>query len=41
MTAVLRRTGLLLGLPAVLLLAWWYASAGSTDFYQPPLEGTW
>jgi ABC-type nitrate/sulfonate/bicarbonate transport system permease component len=37
MTGVLRRTGMLLGLPAVLLLAWWYTSAGSTDFYRPPL----
>ncbi len=38
MTAVLRRIGLALGLPAVLLAAWWYASADSTDFYRPPLR---
>ncbi|GAA2337713.1 ABC transporter permease [Dactylosporangium salmoneum] len=25
-------------LPAVLLVTWWFASAGSQDFYQPPLE---
>jgi len=37
-TAVLRRIGLALGLPAVLLAAWWYASADSTDFYRPPLR---
>jgi ABC-type nitrate/sulfonate/bicarbonate transport system permease component len=27
-----------LGLPAVLLATWWFASAGSQDFYKPPLE---
>jgi ABC-type nitrate/sulfonate/bicarbonate transport system permease component len=27
-----------LGLPVVLFAAWWFASAGSTDFYQPPLS---
>jgi ABC-type nitrate/sulfonate/bicarbonate transport system permease component len=25
-------------LPILLLVAWWFASAGSTDFYQPPLS---
>ena len=34
---ILRRTVALLGLPAVLVAAWWVASAGSTDFYRPPL----
>lgn len=32
-----RRVALLLGLPALLVVAWWLASAGSTDFYRPPL----
>ena len=34
---VVRRAVTLLGLPAMLVAAWWYASAGSTDFYRPPL----
>ena len=38
MTAVLRRTALVLGLPVVLFVVWWFASAGSTDFYRPPLR---
>jgi ABC-type nitrate/sulfonate/bicarbonate transport system permease component len=38
MTGVLRRVALALGLPAALVAAWWYSSAGSTDFYQPPLR---
>ena len=41
MTTVLtlaRRTGLVLGLPAVLFAVWWFATAGSTDFYVPPLS---
>jgi ABC-type nitrate/sulfonate/bicarbonate transport system permease component len=37
-TRLLGRAGLAVGLPAVLLVTWWFASAGSTDFYQPPLE---
>jgi ABC-type nitrate/sulfonate/bicarbonate transport system permease component len=32
------RAGLLLGLPVVLLAVWWVASAGSQNFYQPPLS---
>jgi ABC-type nitrate/sulfonate/bicarbonate transport system permease component len=36
--AVLRRAGLILGLPAVLVAAWWFSSANSTQFYQPPLS---
>jgi ABC-type nitrate/sulfonate/bicarbonate transport system permease component len=27
-----------LALPVVLIAAWWFASAGSTDFYRPPLR---
>ena len=38
MTSILRRLGLALGLPAVLLLLWWVTSAGSTNFYFPPLS---
>jgi len=33
-----RRVGLVLGLPAILVATWWFASAGSTDFYRPPLQ---
>jgi ABC-type nitrate/sulfonate/bicarbonate transport system permease component len=36
--AVVKRTGLVLGLPATLLAVWWFGSAGSTDFYRPPLR---
>jgi ABC-type nitrate/sulfonate/bicarbonate transport system permease component len=43
-----KRLLLAVALPVVLLAAWWFASAGSTDFYQPPLAtilrafpGTW
>ena len=35
---VLRKIGLALGLPVVLVAIWWFASAGSTDFYFPSLE---
>lgn len=35
---MIRRVVLLLGLPVVLFAAWWFASAGSTDFYRPPLS---
>jgi ABC-type nitrate/sulfonate/bicarbonate transport system permease component len=35
---VLRKIGLAIGLPVVLVVVWWFASAGSTDFYFPPLE---
>ena len=34
----LRRLGLTLGLPIVLLALWWAVSAGSTDFFFPPLS---
>ncbi|WP_369139769.1 ABC transporter permease [Modestobacter versicolor] len=36
--AVLRRTLLAVGLPVVLLTLWWVTSAGSTNFYFPPLS---
>jgi ABC-type nitrate/sulfonate/bicarbonate transport system permease component len=36
--SVLRRLGLTLGLPIILLAAWWFASADSTDFFFPPLS---
>jgi ABC-type nitrate/sulfonate/bicarbonate transport system permease component len=35
---VLRRVGLAIGLPVVLVAIWWFASAGSTEFYFPPLS---
>jgi ABC-type nitrate/sulfonate/bicarbonate transport system permease component len=38
MTTVARRIGMTLGLPIVLLVAWWFASASSTDFFFPPLS---
>jgi len=34
----LRRFGFALGLPVVLFALWWVTSAGSTDFYFPPLS---
>ncbi|HWM01836.1 MAG TPA: ABC transporter permease subunit [Actinophytocola sp.] len=37
MTGHLRRIGVAVALPVVLVVAWWFASAGSTDFYFPPL----
>jgi ABC-type nitrate/sulfonate/bicarbonate transport system permease component len=33
-----RRTVLFLALPVALLVTWWFASANSVAFYQPPLE---
>jgi ABC-type nitrate/sulfonate/bicarbonate transport system permease component len=35
---VSRRAMLVLGLPALLVAVWWYASAGSTHFLFPPLS---
>ena len=35
---VLRKIVLAIGLPVVLVTVWWFASAGSTDFYFPPLS---
>ena len=36
--SLLKKTGLLLGLPVVLLTIWWVATEGSTDPYVPPLR---
>jgi ABC-type nitrate/sulfonate/bicarbonate transport system permease component len=38
MTDVWRRTVYALALPVLLVAGWWFASAGSTDFYFPPLS---
>jgi ABC-type nitrate/sulfonate/bicarbonate transport system permease component len=35
---VIRRIVLFLALPIILFVTWWFASANSTDFYQPPLQ---
>ncbi|WP_422774732.1 ABC transporter permease [Plantactinospora sp. WMMC1484] len=35
---MLRQVGLAVGLPAVLFAAWWLATAGSENFYFPPLR---
>jgi len=35
---VLRRAAFAVALPTLLVTAWWLASAGSTDFYRPPLS---
>lgn len=35
---ILKRVGLVLGLPAVLVALWWFATADSTEFYIPPLS---
>jgi ABC-type nitrate/sulfonate/bicarbonate transport system permease component len=37
-TGILRRVGMTIGLPVLLLAAWWFASANSTDFFFPPLS---
>ncbi|GIF64393.1 nitrate ABC transporter permease [Asanoa ishikariensis] len=34
----LQRAVLLIGLPVLLLAAWWFGSAGSEDFYRPSLS---
>jgi ABC-type nitrate/sulfonate/bicarbonate transport system permease component len=36
--AYVRRAVLFLGLPVVLVAFWWFSTAGSTDFYTPPLS---
>ncbi len=36
--SVVRRIGMILGLPVILLTVWWVASAGSTNFFFPPLS---
>jgi len=38
MTGVLVRIGYALALPVLLVAVWWFASAGSTDFFFPPLS---
>jgi len=38
MITLLRRIGFTLGLPVVLLTLWWALSAGSTNFFFPPLS---
>jgi ABC-type nitrate/sulfonate/bicarbonate transport system permease component len=38
MTALVTRVGFSLVLPILLVAVWWFASAGSTDFYFPPLR---
>ena len=35
---VLKFVLLTFGLPALLVAVWWFASAGSVDFYRPPLS---
>jgi ABC-type nitrate/sulfonate/bicarbonate transport system permease component len=35
---VLKRVGLIVGLPVVLVATWWFTSADSKEFYQPPLS---
>ena len=35
---ILYRGTLALALPVLLAIIWWYASAGSTNFYAPPLK---
>jgi ABC-type nitrate/sulfonate/bicarbonate transport system permease component len=38
MRFLLRDTGMLLWLPAVVLLAWWFGTANSTNIYVPSLQ---
>ncbi|WFE27393.1 ABC transporter permease [Solwaraspora sp. WMMD791] len=38
MTGLAKRVGFALALPVVLLAVWWFATAGSTSFYSPPLS---
>jgi ABC-type nitrate/sulfonate/bicarbonate transport system permease component len=38
MITVLRRAAYLTVLPAALIAVWWFSSAGSTDFFRPPLS---
>jgi ABC-type nitrate/sulfonate/bicarbonate transport system permease component len=35
---IARRIVTLLGLPVLLVAAWWFLSAGTTDFYRPSLQ---
>jgi len=36
--SLVRRAAFALGLPVVLVVTWWLASADSIDFYRPPLS---
>ena len=36
--AAAKKVGIWLGLPVVLVTVWWFASAGSVDFYRPSLQ---
>jgi ABC-type nitrate/sulfonate/bicarbonate transport system permease component len=38
MGAVAKRVVTILGLPVALVTLWWFASAGSTDFFRPSLQ---
>ncbi|GIF42169.1 ABC transporter permease [Actinoplanes xinjiangensis] len=38
MVGILKRTGLAVALPLVLFVGWYVLSAGSTNFYAPPLS---
>jgi len=38
MPSLSRRIAVMLSLPAALIAAWWFASAGSQNFYFPPLR---
>jgi ABC-type nitrate/sulfonate/bicarbonate transport system permease component len=38
MTHALRRVVLAVGLPIILVAAWWFATANSTSFFWPPLR---
>ena len=38
MTSAIKRVVLFLALPVVLLVVWWFASAGSTKYQAPPLD---
>ncbi|MDQ3786993.1 MAG: ABC transporter permease, partial [Actinomycetota bacterium] len=35
---MIKRIALAVALPVVLVAAWWFTSAGSTEFYFPPLQ---
>jgi ABC-type nitrate/sulfonate/bicarbonate transport system permease component len=37
-TRALQRIAVVLGLPVILVVTWWYASADSTNFFWPPLQ---
>ena len=38
MIAIVRRVVLVLALPTIIFVTWWFASADSQQFYQPPLK---